>query len=172
LPRVPGESTYGYTPEAINDHGTIVGFTESPTAQTRAFIYNAGKLTDLNTLISPGLGITLTSAGSINNAGQIAVGGTTGGISHAYLLAPCVTFTVQMSAIHEANTPGNSLNKIVATFTPASCETIPLAAAAALLVSTSNNWLRTALVRARRTRPPRITTHSRRTTTARGLQPG
>jgi probable HAF family extracellular repeat protein len=78
---------------AINDSGQVVGFMpgSGDFARNHAFLYADGVLTDLNSLIPPGSGLTLFTASAINNAGQI-VGlayGTGGGIiPHAYLLTP------------------------------------------------------------------------------------
>jgi probable HAF family extracellular repeat protein len=78
---------------AINDSGQVVGFMPSPGGPTRnhAFLYADGALTDLNSLIPPGSGLTLFSASAINDAGQIvglAYGAGGGIIPHAFLLTP------------------------------------------------------------------------------------
>ncbi len=45
-------------------------------------------MVDLNTLISPSSGWTLTAAGGMNDLGEIAGYGTIGGVTHAFLLTP------------------------------------------------------------------------------------
>lgn len=72
---------------AINNNGDIVG-TYHITSD-HAFIYSDGKMKDLNTLIDPSSGWTLTSANDINTLGQIVGTGTNSyGQTHAYLLMP------------------------------------------------------------------------------------
>jgi probable HAF family extracellular repeat protein len=74
------------TPMGINAGGQVVGTTD----QSRAFLYDAGTFTDLNSLIDPNLGWVLSSANAINDAGQIVVYGYGPGFinGHAALLTP------------------------------------------------------------------------------------
>jgi probable HAF family extracellular repeat protein len=68
----------------INASGQIVG-----TGGGRAFLYDGGVATDLNTLIPPGSGLTLTAARAINDAGQIVVNAVDAHQDqHALLLTP------------------------------------------------------------------------------------
>lgn len=69
----------------INVHGTIVGVRAG-----RAFVWQNGVGTDLNTLIPANAGITLTSANGINDAGQIVGTGQVAGssIPVAFVLTP------------------------------------------------------------------------------------
>ncbi len=69
----------------INVHGTIVGARAG-----RAFVWQNGVGTDLNTLIPANAGITLTSANGINDAGQIVGTGRVAGssIPVAFVLTP------------------------------------------------------------------------------------
>jgi probable HAF family extracellular repeat protein len=70
LGTLPGSSVSDT--RAINDAGQIVG-----DSGTRAFLYQNGTLTDLNTLLSPSASnLTLVSAQAINDAGQILALGT------------------------------------------------------------------------------------------------
>ena len=56
----------------INDHSQVVGSSAPGPGVTHAMIYDpTNGMVDLNTLIDPSLGWTLTSAGAINNAGDI-----------------------------------------------------------------------------------------------------
>lgn len=84
----------------INNKGQVVGWAGASNQQ-RAFLYDSGAMQDLNNLIAPGSGWTLTEARAINEAGQIAGIGVTGlvtvlpsgalsvdAVSHAFLLTP------------------------------------------------------------------------------------
>ncbi len=76
---------------AINDLLQVVGVSgfNSSTGVIHAFLYSVGKLQDLNNLIDPSLGITLTSANAINDQGEIVVSGTDNlGNSATFLLTP------------------------------------------------------------------------------------
>jgi probable HAF family extracellular repeat protein len=57
---------------AINNRGDVVG---SYTPKLDAFIYRDGRMTDLNELINPSLGLHLTFARDINDRGQILLTG-------------------------------------------------------------------------------------------------
>jgi probable HAF family extracellular repeat protein len=79
---------------SINDSGQIVGVSQSDAAM-RAFLYENGRMYDLNTLIDPAsplLGlVSLQQAVSINTNGWIAVNGTDSrdpGWTRAFLLIP------------------------------------------------------------------------------------
>lgn len=74
----------------INDLGQIVG--ESSIGNSGAgFIYSNGVMTDLNSLISPALGLKIDTAWAINNSSQILVAGETGtGAEFVALLTPNV----------------------------------------------------------------------------------
>lgn len=77
---VPGDLNRAHD---INDLGQIVGWSSSG-----AYIYQDGVVTNLNTLIPAGSGVSLSTATGINNAGQIVVNGRVGGRFHAFLLTP------------------------------------------------------------------------------------
>jgi probable HAF family extracellular repeat protein len=72
-------------PEAINNHGVIVG-----QSGNGAFIWSAGTFQALNNLITPGSGFVLDDATAINDNGQIVANGhsTTNYQGHAFLLSP------------------------------------------------------------------------------------
>jgi probable HAF family extracellular repeat protein len=59
---------------AISDSGVIVGQLLSET-ETTGFVWDAGVMADLNTLIPPDAGLEILIAHAINNAGQIACDG-------------------------------------------------------------------------------------------------
>jgi probable HAF family extracellular repeat protein len=72
----------------INSAGQIVGEVGNDVLM-HAFIYSGGVSTDLNSLIGPGFGLTLNSAVSINNLGEIVGYATdSSGKTHEYLLIP------------------------------------------------------------------------------------
>jgi len=78
--------TFGLDPvgEAINNHGVIVG-----QSGNGAWVWSNGVFQNLNNLIPPGSGFTLTDATAINDNGQIVANGSnTTGQEHAFLLTP------------------------------------------------------------------------------------
>jgi probable HAF family extracellular repeat protein len=84
LGTLPG--TYSSQGLAINDAGQVVGsyLLRGGNFGNRAFLYSNGHTVDLNNLIDPTLGITLSEANAINNNGQIVARSS----SRAYLLTP------------------------------------------------------------------------------------
>lgn len=64
------------TPYAINNRGQIVGQSEQADGAARAFLWQGGTLTDLNTLLPADSGWVLDSAQFINDAGRIVGTGT------------------------------------------------------------------------------------------------
>jgi len=74
---------------AINDRGQVVGQSLDANFNSRAFLYENGKMYDLNKLVTPG-SPTLTYANDINSSGQITGGACTTctGESIAFLAAP------------------------------------------------------------------------------------
>jgi probable HAF family extracellular repeat protein len=75
----------------INNSGQVVGNARAGTAPPRAFLYTNGVRVDLNTLIPPNSGWTLSSATVINDAGQIAGNGQINGQFHAFRLDPVIS---------------------------------------------------------------------------------
>ena len=82
-----GFSSYG---EGINDFGAVTGYSLlSDNSTPRAFLYTFDLgMRDLNTVLAPGSGWTLTDARDINELGQIVGIGSFGGEVHAFLLSP------------------------------------------------------------------------------------
>jgi probable HAF family extracellular repeat protein len=74
----------------INNRGQIVGFSiPGPLGSGRAFLWQNGVMTDLNTLIPKGSPWYLLQALSVNDAGQIVGYGTIYGNVHAFIATPC-----------------------------------------------------------------------------------
>ena len=78
---------------SINSRGQIVGFTAAVCGgnPTHGFLWeDGGPAIDLNTLVSPGSGLSLVEAIYINDRGEIAGNGVlANGDVHAFLLIPC-----------------------------------------------------------------------------------
>jgi probable HAF family extracellular repeat protein len=75
----------------INNLGQVVGSSSLITGfkpPVYAFLYSDGKMANLNSLLCPNSGWTLSAAVSINDAGQIVGDGTLNGQAHAFLLTP------------------------------------------------------------------------------------
>ena len=77
--------------EGINSSGQIVGGSRVNSTTVAAFLWeNGGPMVDLNVLIPPGSGLTLTEGWSINDRGEIAGWGKlANGDTHVVLLIPC-----------------------------------------------------------------------------------
>jgi probable HAF family extracellular repeat protein len=82
----------------INAKAQVVGGSSDCTTFLHAFLWeNGGLAIDLNTLVAPGAGLTMTIAGYINDRGEIAGAGFPKGCtaqdgdlcSHGYVLLPC-----------------------------------------------------------------------------------
>lgn len=78
LPGCRDSEAYG-----INNSDAIVG-----SSGHRAFVWQSGKMQDLNVLLPAASGWILEEARAINNKGQIAGSGTRDGQPHAFLLTP------------------------------------------------------------------------------------
>lgn len=76
----------------INDKGQIVGYALSALGSDpnwqKAWVYRFGLMRDLNTLVNPALGWSITDANGINNNGQIAATGCQAGVCFALRLDP------------------------------------------------------------------------------------
>jgi len=73
----------------INASGQVVGWFCTGGGNSRAFLYSDGVMTNLNSLIDPLSGWTISSAQDINNSGQIAATGcNTTGNCRVLLLSP------------------------------------------------------------------------------------
>jgi probable HAF family extracellular repeat protein len=97
---VPGDLNQAHD---INDSGQIVGWSSSG-----AYIYEDGVVTNLNTLIPAGSGVSISVATGINNAGQIVGYGLFGGRFHALLLTPAEEGTPSVSIDNVVVAEGNA----------------------------------------------------------------
>jgi probable HAF family extracellular repeat protein len=75
----PGDSAA----HGLNNQGIVVG-----SSGGHPFVFRNGKMTDVNSLVTLKPGMMLNDAVAINDRGQIAVNGTIGGHTRAYLLTP------------------------------------------------------------------------------------
>jgi probable HAF family extracellular repeat protein len=83
-----GTSSYGF---GVNDAGQVVGsLYNSLTGGGHAVLYSGGQMLDLNSLIAPGSGFTLTAASGISDTGYITGVAVTSQdlFEHAFLLTP------------------------------------------------------------------------------------
>jgi probable HAF family extracellular repeat protein len=71
----------------INDQVEVVGTSETE-GKLAAFLWERGKMIDLNKAIPPRSGWLLQVASRINNKGEILGRGYVGGAIHAFLLQP------------------------------------------------------------------------------------
>jgi probable HAF family extracellular repeat protein len=81
---------------AINRHGSVVGWSEfqGDNDERRAFLYEKGRMVDLNTLLPPGSPWVLTEATGINQHGQIVGTGILYGHTAGFLMTPPLSFAV------------------------------------------------------------------------------
>jgi probable HAF family extracellular repeat protein len=74
---------------AINNSNDVVGVSQTAAGDNHAVIWKkGGPIADLNTMINPASGWTLTSATGINDSGQIVGQGMLNGHIRAFLLTP------------------------------------------------------------------------------------
>ena len=74
---------------SINDAGSVVGLSLDANFNPRAFLWEKGVMTDLNTLIAGDSPLYLISGCSINSRGEITgLGLTSTGEIHTYLATP------------------------------------------------------------------------------------
>jgi probable HAF family extracellular repeat protein len=72
----------------INAEGQVVGTSEESEGKLRAFLWEKGKMVNLNKLITPNSGWLLLVASRINNRGEILGRGYFRGYIHAFMLKP------------------------------------------------------------------------------------
>lgn len=72
----------------VNDSGVIVGHSQVANGQWRAFVYENGSMTDLNSRLPAGVNVVLLRANRINNVGQIVGDMLVNGATHAFVLSP------------------------------------------------------------------------------------
>ena len=71
---------------AINSEGQVVGWSGNQNGALRAFLWQDGAMTDLNTLLPAGSGWQLLQANTINACGDISGVGIHNGVTAAFLL--------------------------------------------------------------------------------------
>lgn len=85
---LPANGVY-VNPWGINNLEWIVGGFSTQSTVNHAFIWSAGKFTDLNTVLPPGCGDwVLQEARDINDKGTIVGTGTLSGAQHGFMLVP------------------------------------------------------------------------------------
>jgi probable HAF family extracellular repeat protein len=73
----------------INDRGEVVGASLDANFSPRAFLWENGVMTDLNTITPASSGLYLLLAESINSSGEIVgIGATNAGEIHGFLATP------------------------------------------------------------------------------------
>jgi probable HAF family extracellular repeat protein len=85
-----GSNSYAF---GINNHGDVVGSSETPKCEFHAFVYADGGMTDLNDYVELDTGWVLQYASDINDRGQILAGAinvrdTARFLERGYLLTP------------------------------------------------------------------------------------
>ncbi len=76
----------------INDAGTVVGLSLDPSFNLRAFVWQDGVMSDLNSLIPAGSRLTIIHACGLNSRGEITgLAVTSTGEVHGYLASPAGT---------------------------------------------------------------------------------
>jgi probable HAF family extracellular repeat protein len=96
---------------ALNDEGDVVGVSLDANFNPRAFLWENGTMTDLNTLIPANSPLSLLLACGINSSGQIVGFAVTGtGVAHGFLLTPTSLATSNGSAPSGTNAVVTPLN--------------------------------------------------------------
>jgi probable HAF family extracellular repeat protein len=80
---LPGYSSIAYD---INNLGQIVGSASLADGDAHAFLYENGRMVDLNTLVDPASGWTISGAAAINDLQQIAASACRAGVCQAVRL--------------------------------------------------------------------------------------
>jgi probable HAF family extracellular repeat protein len=85
---------------ALNNSNQVVGWSQIASGAQHAFLYTNGTMQDLNLLIPPVSGITLTSAVGIDSSGRIVAYGTNAsGQTEEFLLTPLEAPVPEPSAL-------------------------------------------------------------------------
>ena len=77
---------------AVNSLGQVVGWAATADGESHAFLYAAGAMTDLNSVIEPVPGWILTNAMAVNEGGQIVGYGTRNGKARAFGSGPIAPY--------------------------------------------------------------------------------
>jgi probable HAF family extracellular repeat protein len=93
---------------SINDAGSVVGASLNADFNPRAFLWEEGVMTDLNTLIAGDSPLYLLTGCSINSRGEITgLGMTSTGEIHTYLATPTQGVATSESNLSSVITPRN-----------------------------------------------------------------
>jgi probable HAF family extracellular repeat protein len=85
---------------ALNNSNQVVGWSQTASGAQHAFLYSNGTMQDLNRLIPPLSGITLTSAVGIDGSGRIVAYGTNAsGQTEEFLLTPLEALVPEPSTL-------------------------------------------------------------------------
>lgn len=103
-----GSWSYAY---GVNNLNQVVG------TSGRAFLWQGGVLTDLNSLLAPGSGWKLASAHAITDAGQIAgYGQNPQGFPHGFVMFPVLASVADAKALADGASTGLQSMIVTATF--------------------------------------------------------
>jgi probable HAF family extracellular repeat protein len=89
LHTLPGDATAQAT--GVNDFGQIIGTSFAANGNTRVFLYEHGRMYDLNTLVQPNAPLYLLGTGDIDDRGEITgyacvvVNGACGNLVHTFV---------------------------------------------------------------------------------------
>jgi probable HAF family extracellular repeat protein len=89
LQRLPGDATAEAT--GVNDFGQVVGTSFAANGSSRVFLWQDGKIYDLNALVQPNAPLYLLATGDINDRGEITglacvvVDGACGSVVHTFV---------------------------------------------------------------------------------------
>jgi probable HAF family extracellular repeat protein len=86
LPTLGGRISRAAGRNAVNDRGEVVGESATAAGAMHAFLWKAGKMLDLNSLLPAGIAVVVTTAAAINNNGQVGARALIAGVEHAVLL--------------------------------------------------------------------------------------
>jgi probable HAF family extracellular repeat protein len=75
---------------AMNSKGHVIGASFAcDFSVVHTFLWENGRMIDLDRFVPPNSGISLTDPSSINDRGEIVIDGTLNGNQHAFMLVPC-----------------------------------------------------------------------------------
>lgn len=90
-----GDTSRAY---GLNDAGQVTGYSSVGKGEYSGFLWDNGRIFDLNDLVPSSLGYRVTCADAINNRGQIAAVCRKSGLTRACRLSPVETFVLEARA--------------------------------------------------------------------------